>query len=105
MGTYVYTARATGRVPVWIRGGVHWVFPLEFSYKPNWYNHEATERWERQAERQAKRIEAREDWSGYVSLDGLIYHTDSAYYNDGYGNPNNYIGKITKIGREWWALP
>lgn len=103
MGTYVYTARATGRLPVWINGGIEWVFPLKFSSKPNWYDHELTAKWERKAERQCERVEAREDWSGYVELFGSVYHTNSAYHNDGTGGyPNNYVGELVKVGKEWF---
>lgn len=104
MGAYIYTARATGRVPVWVRGDIEWVFPLEFSFKPNIYDSKNTDRWFAQAERQANRIEAREDWSGYVSLYGSVYRSNSAYFSDAYGDsPDGYVGQLVKVGKEWYV--
>lgn len=104
MGAYIYTARATGRVPVWIRGGIEWVFPLKFAFKPNIYAPKTTDRLFARAERQADRTEAREDWSGYVSLHGGIYHSSSAYFSDAYSDsPDGYVGQLVKVEGTWYA--
>ena len=81
MGTYVYTARATGRIPAMINGEYHQIFPLKYAFKP-WFGHPANDKWWASAEAQAARIERRDDWTGYVSYAGNVYHVDSALYVD-----------------------
>ena len=92
MGTYVYTARATGRVPAMIDGEYHQIFPMEYEYKLSLYS-PMNVRWELRALYNASRTEARPDWTGYVSVFGGVYKTDSALWID--GNPlGQYVGEI-----------
>jgi hypothetical protein len=81
MGTYVFTARATRRLPAFVDGGVHTIFPLVYSFKP-WYGHPRNDSWWSHAWRQADRIENRPDWTGYVSFNGAVYKTNSALWID-----------------------
>ena len=83
MGTYVYTARATGRLTVNIDGEQHQAFPLKYAFKP-WFGHDRNDIWWKRAEAQAARIERRPDWTGYVTYAGHLYKVDSALWNDGY---------------------
>lgn len=79
MGTYVYTARATGRVKVLVQGRMHWVFPMKYAFKP-WPGHPSNERWWANARRTAENVEKHKDWEGFVSLHGNIYtHADPLY--------------------------
>ena len=79
MGTYVYTARASGRVKVMVQGRMHWVFPMKYSFKP-WPQHPSNERWWANARRTAENVEKHKDWEGFVSLHGHIYtHADALY--------------------------
>jgi hypothetical protein len=81
MGTYVYTARATGRVPAIIGFEHHQIFPMKYSFKP-WWGHPRNEAWWATAEAQAARIEKRDDWTGYVSYAGNVYKVASALWSD-----------------------
>lgn len=81
MGTYVYTARATGRVKVFVDGAMHWVFPLKYSFKP-WWNHPMNDRWWANAHRTASRVENHKDWEGYVNFEGHIYKNGPTLYTD-----------------------
>jgi hypothetical protein len=83
MGTYIYTARATGRIPAWIDGEYHQIFPMEYSFKP-WWNHPRNAALMSLASRQAERIESRPDWTGYVSWAGNVYRVTSALWDDNY---------------------
>jgi hypothetical protein len=83
VGTYVYTARAMGRIPAWIDGEYHQIFPMHYDYKP-WPEHPKNEFWRSRAEAQAKRTESRPDWTGYVSWAGNVYKVDSALWDDNY---------------------
>lgn len=82
MGTYVYTARATGRVKVMVDGGMHWVFPLKYSFKPHWFSHEWNDRMINAAHRQASRVENHKDWEGYVNFEGKVYKNGPTLYYD-----------------------
>lgn len=90
MGVYIYSARATGRIPAWVDGGYHYIFPLKFEFKPHMF--ESNDRWWAKADAQARRIEKRDDWTGYVSFAGCVYHVMSPVVDD--GNLGSYKGEI-----------
>lgn len=92
MGTYVYTARATGRIPAMIGFEYHQIFPLKYAFKP-WFGHDRNDTWWARAEAQAARVERRDDWTGYVSYAGNVYKVDSAIWVD--SNPlGQLVGQI-----------
>jgi len=81
MGTYVYSARATGRKQVTINGNTEWCFPLVFEYKSNGLN--TPQNWVDKAIHNAERTEARDDWSGLVLLHGQeLWRVPSAFVVD-----------------------
>ena len=92
MGTYVYTARATGRIPAMIDGEYHQIFPMKYEYKLSLYGPRNV-RWELRALHNAQRTESRPDWTGYVSWAGNVYKVDGALWIDG-KPPGQYVGEI-----------
>lgn len=86
MGVYIYTARATGRIPAMIGFEQHQIFPMKYNYKW-WGGHPDNDKWYATAEAQAARIERRDDWTGYVSYAGNVYKVDSALWVD-----TDYLG-------------
>lgn len=82
MGVYVYTARATGRKRVFVDGGMHWVFPLEYSYKPNWFDSKWNDRMNDAAWRQSQRVLHHPDFEGYVQIYDKIYRGGPTLWYD-----------------------
>jgi len=91
MGTYVYTARATGRVKVKVNGGMHWVFQLKFSFKPC-YGHPSNDRWMATARRTAENVARHPQWEGYVNLHGRIYMLSPTIWFDS----EPFIGRLVQ---------